>query len=142
MSKRTSTIPMVKITAVTAKPAVDCHCIKCGKTINPGMSYTGSVLTGLSFYTRETPGVNYSSHVELGHTRNVAFFTRKKGPLCDSCASDYHTVVDFAGRKHPIVMTDARPGFIGLLSIPVIERHKDSTVTVNYNDERKVNITS
>ena len=125
---RVSTIP--KKVFRDFGPHKNAKCIGCEKEVEPGLCHTGSIIIGLKFgaitgYARV--GKDLTTGIET--TRNVAYYNRKRGILCDSCASNYHTITDAKGVKHPIVMTDPRPGYIGTTSIPEREIHKE-----NYSD--------
>jgi hypothetical protein len=100
-----------------------------------GLHYTGSVIQGFKFRTLEhteltpvtlvleTPWKTYTVGGEpIKADRVVGFHTRSKGPLCDKCASNPHTITDRNGVKHQIVKTDPRPGWAyGETIIPVRE---------------------
>lgn len=113
---------------------VNVVCVGCGGPVKPGMCYTGSVVKGTAYRTMhgsEQLPILGTTEVRLGHAPNdysisnviggeiiptqkrVGFLKREKGFLCDSCAANYHTVTDANGVKHPLVITDARPGFLG-----------------------------
>lgn len=102
-------------------------CVGCATPVNPGFCYTGSVLAGIVFKTissfERTPIEvvhNYPDpflHVVGGgelieSIKRIGFYKRKKGFLCDSCASNYHTIEDKRGNKHELVKVDERPGFV------------------------------
>lgn len=105
-------------------------CVKCGDNVSPGLCYTGSVITGQTF--RKMAGVvrtpitvsngSVFGGILTDTTRNVGFFTRIKGYLCDECAADYSTVTDYRGNRHEVVKTDPRPGFIGSTIVPEFEK--------------------
>lgn len=135
--RRTSTV-MESITRKSEGPKakVQAFCVACGKTVSPGFVYTGSVLMGMAHRTtRSIEGGECIGSIEcLGHThlicsperevvKKVGYFKRERGYICDGCVSNYHTVTDGSGKKHQIVETDPRPGFIGRTVIPTVETH-------------------
>ncbi len=114
--KRLSTIPRKVIKLTQPRQAV---CIGCGESVKPGLIYTGSVIDGIGFNTvKHLELQSDASQVEVN--RNVSYMRRRKGFLCDSCAADYRTV-QYHGQSHPVVMVDARPGYINTLNIPATE---------------------
>lgn len=134
MHKRTSTLPFKRINTVgCAEQNTHARCVGCSSPVRVGMCYTGSVIAGMGFHTVNTterapitavietftehhsspadfPDNNYVIGGEsLDVSRKITYFKREKGYICDSCAANYHTVEDKSGRRHQIVMTDARP---------------------------------
>jgi hypothetical protein len=105
-------------------------CVGCGKTV-PFLHHTGSVIAGMRFMDIES--VRRVDTEWITEVKRVGFLGRKKGALCDSCASEYRTVTDRSGRKHPMVKTDPLPGSLGTLKIPLTERHIE-----NRSEERVV----
>ena len=110
-------------------------CVGCGVDVRPGFHYTGSVIAGTQFATLHTqkqlPVLGTMEAFDRTYilggeiveaSKRVAFVKRLKGPICDECASNYHTVRDAAGNEHPIVKTDPLPGFIGVTKVPVWEK--------------------
>lgn len=111
------------------------RCIGCGSEVRSGFCYTGSVIAGLVFVTkledketpieilRDTPtSCIMRGGLVISVPKRIAFYKRNKGSLCDQCAANYHTLTDKQGVKHPMVMVDPRPGFIGItLSNPLIK---------------------
>lgn len=105
------------------------ECVNCGCEVNPGFAYTGSVLQGVAFLTRNrlalTPVIGViqtweKTYVIGGQTINlptrIPFWPRRKGFLCDPCSSDPGCVIktnrDGTQTKVRRVEVDARPGFI------------------------------
>jgi len=109
------------------KREVEATCCGCGRDVKPGSCYTGSVLGGINFTTRiiseRTPVTcvvemhGQPAHVVGGDytetPQKTGFFTRRRGYICDTCAAEYRCYEDRAGRKHPLVLTDPRPGYLG-----------------------------
>lgn len=106
--KRVSQIPIRRYVIPQSKP----RCVGCGKDVNPGLCYTGSIAVGVSFGTKTTVELVKVNPVQYQEfTRRIPIVERKKGLICTGCASNYHTFVDAMGVSHPIVVTDARPGY-------------------------------
>jgi hypothetical protein len=135
LSKRQSCLPAIKINYYGPKPATPAVCVGCGSSVKPGFCYTGSVIDGLGFTSvtghETTPILGVMETYEKSYViggedietvKRVSFFKRKKGFICDRCASNYGTVSDSTGRKHEIVKTDSKPGYIGNTIIPVWEK--------------------
>lgn len=113
---------------------VDSRCVGCGGPVNPAFSYSGSVLSDLIHTAMKTSSTTpvvgtmqtyghatakgdvVITRVLGGHTvegvRKIAFRKRTKGLICDSCAACTLTV-DNNGEKVPLVITEARGGFLG-----------------------------
>lgn len=109
-------------------------CVGCQKSLHPGLCYTGTVLDGMAHSTikgkenlpilgiMETFDKTYVLGGEqINTSKKVSFFKRKRGYICDDCASNYHGIIDSSGTFHPTVKTDPRPGYIGELRIPAVE---------------------
>ena len=143
--RRESSIPprvLPKMEGPVRTPGVQNNvCIGCGNTVNPGMCYTGTFIKGTHTreFTRHVDGAILMSGVmevindsiplivrepSYNQTNKVGFLRKEKGYICDRCASNYHTI-EFNGQRVPIVQTDARPGFLGKLAIPEVERRMD-----------------
>jgi hypothetical protein len=125
------------------QPQTQTRCIGCGTHLSAGMHYTGSVIEGTSFKSQETvkhlPVLGImecmdKSYVlggqEYTETKRIPFMRRKKGPLCDGCASSIETIEvrhkDGTSYRELIVKTDPRPGFIGTTLLPSYERISSS----------------
>ena len=108
--KRRSTLPYKQFKSLAVS-----SCVGCRVEVSPTLSRRGSVAVGIAFATVTTGYELVRRHpAEYAEIRkNVAFVERKKGLLCDTCASNYHTFVDHKGISHPIVITDVVPSFIG-----------------------------
>lgn len=137
-SKHLSMIPARFHKTEGPQRQVDARCVGCGGPVNPAFCYSGSVLSDLihtALKTSSTTPVLGVVEIETyqhatakgdmplirtrvlgGHTvegvRKIAFRKRTKGLICDSCAACTLTV-DNNGEKVPLVMTDARGGFLG-----------------------------
>lgn len=114
----------------TSKPLH--RCVQCDAPVTPGLCYSGSVITGVDFSASTSHTLNPQLNLQTPENevyivtqKRHSFFKRTKGLLCDSCASSYATIQDSQGHKHEIVKVDPRPGFIGVLSIPLIEVIKE-----------------
>lgn len=108
-------------------------CIGCDADLTSGFNYTGSMISGLRFstihgfdrspikITGSIEAFNKTYPIMVGGDliqteRKIGYFSRKKGPLCDSCSAlCAKTITDRGGNKHQIVTVDARPGFIGII---------------------------
>lgn len=141
--KRKSLLPSKQVVTYSKPQLFQCVC--CGAEVRPGFVYTGSVISGISFRTIKShsytdilgviecpPDVDrpqFRTKVIGGDlietTRNVSFFKREKGWLCDKCAGSNRYVKDRAGNLHPLVKVDPRPGFIDQTAIPKYEGPKD-----------------
>lgn len=137
-TKRVSLLSSMRMFSPAPKREVNSRCVGCQAPVTPGMCYTGSVIAGIAFSmvesTETTPitgvitceappaSIHMIGGEEYTTQKRVAFHKRNKGYLCDTCASNYHTIEDKHGVKHPIVTIDVRPGFIGSLAIPLVER--------------------
>lgn len=128
--RRTSLLPSRFIPKVEQpQPEIPgLKCVGCNRTItNPGLCYTGSVLSDPIFTTilkkERYPGAIMESFIPPERTyvlrwdtssqeKKVSFRKRIKGTLCSSCSSCIIMVeVDKQGNKEPLVITDPRPGF-------------------------------
>lgn len=106
---------------------IERHCIGCQKEINPSFCYIGTMIKGLAHGSRVvdrmTPITAIISvpcletvHIIGGENeqsiKRFSYFTKVKGPLCDDCAGNYHTITDSRGEVHQVVQTLAAPGTI------------------------------
>lgn len=130
--KRISTLPVKFQPRTTSSPPLPpMHkCVGCGKEVNPGFTYRGSVLSDLihsTLITSSTTPILGVVRVEAlgvgrdvvigGHTiqgkRQIAFRKRTKGFICDGCACNTTRVSDGKGNTVPIVETEAVGGYLG-----------------------------
>src|SRR5438874_10489065 len=139
--KRRSLLPSKLLRTEGPKREVDTRCVGCGSPVRVGFCYTGSVISGMAFKTingtemtpikgiiERTIGHHPNSHTEssviggemIRTEKKIGFYKRNKGNICDICAANYHTICDSSGKKHQIVMTNPRPGYIGMTAIPTI----------------------
>lgn len=128
-----STIPPIYIPQVKRPlPEVGTSCVGCGTGVNPAFCYQGSVLDAPQFSTllkkevapilgemrsflthaqAHGPQVADRAYVLGGEVKEskkrISFRRRRKGLLCDLCASCI-TMIDDHGVKVPLVITDAK----------------------------------
>lgn len=125
-------------------PNPQARCIGCQVPVTPGMCYTGSIIDGMGFMRKEVlehSPIRVTEHSKTEFTisggdhlvtKRIGFLKRKKGCLCDDCAANYSTLKLNDGTRVEIVKTDPRPGFIGSLAVPPVERFQRL-----YKDEEK-----
>lgn len=124
---RQSTLPKKRFKIDSEKRII---CIGCKNEITDGFYYTGSVISGTRFFDKKTEERtpilgSIETHEKiyiiggeiLEGSKRVGYLKREKGEICCSCASNYHTVEDNSGNKHPLVKTDPNPRFMGNLAM-------------------------
>lgn len=98
------------------------HCVGCRRPVTPGLCYTGQVLTGFQWITKEHESLMSIYPVQYG-IREVRHEipTYKRGFICDVCDKNYKHIDKVYPDKHdplishtvsyPIVKLDPAPGF-------------------------------
>lgn len=91
--------------ARTYKLSSSSLCVGCKREVNPTQCRKGSVLVGINFATRIEEKLISCSPVRYSHEeKRVPYTERKKGFICDLCATNYHHV-----GGQPLVVTDPLP---------------------------------
>jgi hypothetical protein len=65
--------------------------------------------------------------------KKIGFYKRIKGLICETCAGNYNTIEDKRGVKHPLVITNERPGYIGSTARGAEEARRGGSKRIPFN---------
>lgn len=79
-------------------------CVGCREKRPTQFTKMGSVLSGETFKSLKDIEIINGHLVDT--VQKVSYLTRKRGPICTICASDYRSVLDYQGNIHYLVKVD------------------------------------